>query len=1218
MKHPKKTSLKFRLFLLLTVSAAMFMTTISYGDRAQTDRAQTGRAPSQQDAGRNREIPGTIARPETGQEDKVEVQTPLSPFIDLQEAGLTLDYDGVGLESLGAGTATLTVNIGGPVRFALLYWAGQDVNCPTDMSMNCAPFSQPYKDQQITFEGTNIPGTVIGTETSTNAMSQKVNNIGYFADVTSIVSAAGPGLQTFTFADDNLMSNLTPLLGASLIVAYTDASDPETHRLIVWDNLDYAFADDPTPGDARVTAPVTFNHGADMAARTATLITVVGNGKADRPDSLTISNNPTVFNSLNSSDGNSWDTDGRAIDIPANVSSTTVQFVSAPAGENPDALLWEAAVLYLGELDVEPPTCDQQFISGPPAQLITTTQDVGSGLAEILVTKSQNADTVVPPFTVGTNDPVTITSTKIDQSMPMMIEIRITDLAGNVTFCDFPTCITPPLNMTSWWPADGTAEDIVGNNEGTLTNGATFGSGQVGQAFQLDGIDDFVNVPDSNNLDFAPTAPITVDAWVFRTGSASVMHILGKRDGCSSFNYQMAFDTANGLQFNSSSGGVFTGVQLPMNQWVHLAATFDGTTFTFYIDGTQVATGTGTLGPVNTAPFRIGASGTCGSTFAGLIDEVEIFNRALSAEEIAALADEDIGKCRETGLTITKTDNQTTVVAGDSVTYTITVSNAGPLEANGATVTDVFPPQLMNVTYTSMASGGATGNTTMGVGDINDTVNLPVGSSITYMATGTLSTTATGTVSNTATVTPPETLTDDEAESATDTNSITPLADLSIVKTDNSDTEVPGTTVTYTITVTNAGPGAVTGATVTDMFPSTITGVTFTSMAMGGATGNTTMGMGNISDTVDLPAGSSIVYTATGTISPSATGTLSNTATVSSNASDPNTNNNSSTDTDALGAQANLSVTKTDSPDPAQAGGLLTYTITLTNNGPSDAQNVFLNDNIPANTMLSSAMQTSGPTFNPASGGGSVSWSIDTFAAGQSATFSIVVSVNCSAPNGAIISNTATVTTTTTDLDTMNNMSTATTTVNNPAPTFIQACPAPITAVTAPTCPVQTGTIVTFPTPTASDAGDCPVTVVCNPPSGAIFPVGTTTVTCTATDAANQTITCSFTVTVFNACIQDDTVPGKVILFNTITGEYRACCGTGTRVAGQGTVTRQGCIYTLQHNAPGWRVTARIDFTVKKGSGSIQLTPGNTVCTITDRDIRNNSCVCAEPPHVRF
>ena len=85
--------------------------------------------------------------------------------------------------------------------------------------------------------------------------------------------------------------------------------------------------------------------------------------------------------------------------------------------------------------EVVPPTCTFTGNFAPPAQGIITVQDAGSGLAEILVTKSQNADTVVPPFIVGTNDSVTVTSTKIDQTKTSEIDVRVTDLDGNVTLC---------------------------------------------------------------------------------------------------------------------------------------------------------------------------------------------------------------------------------------------------------------------------------------------------------------------------------------------------------------------------------------------------------------------------------------------------------------------------------------------------------------------------------------------------------------------------------------------------------------------------------------------------------------------------------------------------------------------------------------------------------------------------------------------------------------
>jgi len=94
---------------------------------------------------------------------------------------------------------------------------------------------------------------------------------------------------------------------------------------------------------------------------------------------------------------------------------------------------------------VEPtlPSCSYQE-TGPPAQVTTTVQDLESGLAEILVTESQNADTVVPPFNVGTADPVDVTSTRIDQTQVASIEIRVTDLAGNAVVCSvtFPPLVT--------------------------------------------------------------------------------------------------------------------------------------------------------------------------------------------------------------------------------------------------------------------------------------------------------------------------------------------------------------------------------------------------------------------------------------------------------------------------------------------------------------------------------------------------------------------------------------------------------------------------------------------------------------------------------------------------------------------------------------------------------------------------------------------------------
>jgi hypothetical protein len=214
--------------------------------------------------------------------------------------------------------------------------------------------------------------------------------------------------------------------------------------VIVWDNLDFAYGDDPTPGETRVTSPVTFGHGAASADRSAQLWLFAGDGEAGRPDETTISNNPTLFNVLdNSPDGPQWTTDEYTINIPANVDNTVVQMHSTPPGQNPDSMLWQMAALRvplpngdIQELPPTPPTCPTTLFSGPPAVATTTFQDFGSGLVSLVITRSENADTVVPPFIPGTTEPVVVTSTKIDQSQRARIEIIATDGAGNVAICD--------------------------------------------------------------------------------------------------------------------------------------------------------------------------------------------------------------------------------------------------------------------------------------------------------------------------------------------------------------------------------------------------------------------------------------------------------------------------------------------------------------------------------------------------------------------------------------------------------------------------------------------------------------------------------------------------------------------------------------------------------------------------------------------------------------
>src|SRR6266513_2916341 len=236
-------------------------------------------------------------------------------------------------------------------------------------------------------------------------------------------------------------------------------------------------------------------------------------------------------------------------------------------------------------------------------------------------------------------------------------------------------------------------------------------------------------------------------------------------------------------------------------------------------------------------------------------------------------------------------------------------------------------------------------------------------------------------------------------------------ADLKVTVTDFKTTVPAGQKDTYTIKVTNLGPSSVTGATVVDIFPAIFTAVTFTATATNGASGFTASGTGNINDIVTLPANSSVTYKATGKVSPSANGVLSNTATVTlpKGANDPNPANNTATDTSTITHKADLKVTVNDNKTTAVAGQENTYTIVVTNIGPSNVSGAVINDTFPSTFtgVKYTATQTGGASGFTASGSGNINDTV-TMPSSSKITYKATGTISASATDS--ISNTATVT----------------------------------------------------------------------------------------------------------------------------------------------------------------------------------------------------------------
>src|SRR4029078_12203049 len=157
-------------------------------------------------------------------------------------------------------------------------------------------------------------------------------------------------------------------------------------------------------------------------------------------------------------------------------------------------------------------------------------------------------------------------------------------------------------------------------------------------------------------------------------------------------------------------------------------------------------------------------------------------------------------------------------------------------------------------TWTCVGAGGGT-CTASGSGNINNTVNLPSGGSVTYTERCTISAAATGTLSNTSTVTAPGGVTDPTPgnNSATDSDTLGASADLAITKTDGVTAATPGGSVTYTIVASNSGPSDATSSTVADTFPASLT-CTWTCVGAGGGT-SPAEASGNINHTAYRPDG---------------------------------------------------------------------------------------------------------------------------------------------------------------------------------------------------------------------------------------------------------------------------------------------------------------------------------------------------------------------------
>ncbi|MFA5026716.1 MAG: hypothetical protein WC713_02490, partial [Candidatus Methylomirabilota bacterium] len=368
------------------------------------------------------------------------------------------------------------------------------------------------------------------------------------------------------------------------------------------------------------------------------------------------------------------------------------------------------------------------------------------------------------------------------------------------------------------------------------------------------------------------------------------------------------------------------------------------------------------------------------------------------------------GICRPTGadLSITKS-GPSSIIAGNTILYTVTASNAGPNTATNVVVADVIPSGLTFNAGQSSAGCVLNGN---GISVLCNNFNLTSGQSRTFTIAFTVPAGfpcgGTNVIVNQATVSSsqgdPVTANNISTTVTTPVTCPIPQADLSIRKSGPSSV-LRGDTVTYTVTVENAGPNTATNVVVSDVIPF---GLTFN--AAGSSAGCILNGAGTsvLCNNFNLNAGESRTFTLSFTTSTSLSCgvTIHNTADVSSSSNDPVSSNNHSTTVSTFMTcpTADITIVKS-GPQSVNRGGNILYTLTVTNLGPQRSDNVVVVDRPESMAGLTfiAAQTDSDCVLN----GTEILCNNISLQAGQSRTYNIVFAISSTFTCGSTIANRA-------------------------------------------------------------------------------------------------------------------------------------------------------------------------------------------------------------------
>lgn len=203
-------------------------------------------------------------------------------------------------------------------------------------------------------------------------------------------------------------------------------------------------------------------------------------------------------------------------------------------------------------------------------------------------------------------------------------------------------CSPPSPDLIAWWRAEGSAAEARGVHPGSLAGSIGFAAGKVGQAFSFGGAG-FIHVPD--NPQFHCDSALTLHAWILPSSVSAVQQIISRFGPLGQYAYQLGLYPGGYLRSDISADGSDYAVlfspagAIAEGQWHHVAMTLDGHDWRLFVNGSEVASDSATLFPLNsssTVPLTIGATDGI-QMFQGLIDEPAVHSRALTPSEIGDL-----------------------------------------------------------------------------------------------------------------------------------------------------------------------------------------------------------------------------------------------------------------------------------------------------------------------------------------------------------------------------------------------------------------------------------------------------------------------------------------------------------------------------------------------------------------------------------------------------